>query len=106
MPTPWTKRNGPKRNRYLPITFTDDLIGDIVPLDVWDSDLMDDKLVTQILSLDKPPRDGRSFHLTSDTKQCYGMSPGGAHRVNVELGNDNLLRIPHAVRTGPDSACR
>ena len=95
----WTKGNG-----YLPIAFTDDYTGGSIPMDVWDSDLMDDKLVTQILSLGKLLRSGWQFHLTGDAQDCYGLTPGGAHKVNVDLGMDDLLRIPHSVRSGTASA--
>ena len=95
----WTEGNG-----YLPVTLTDDFTGNVVPMDVWDSELMTGSLVTQILSMGKLLRSGWKFHLTGDGSGCYGLTPGGAHKVVVDLGVDDLLRIQHSVRAGPSSA--
>ena len=71
----WAEDNG-----YLPITFTHDFTGNIMPIDVWNSELMIESLVTQILSMGKLLRVGWEFHLTGDGRGCYGLTPEGAHR--------------------------
>jgi hypothetical protein len=94
----WTDGNG-----YLPIAFTDQLTGDTVSLDISDVDLMSDKLVSDILSLGKLLRGGYNFHLSNRGKDCYIETPGGAHKLKIHLGHDDILRIKHSVRTGTDS---
>ena len=44
-------------------------------------------------------RKGWEFHLAhGEGEECYAMTPGGAHRVEVELGMDEILRINHTMR--------
>ena len=97
--TQWTEGNG-----YLPISVIDEQTGTRIPLDIEDTDLMTDKLITQILSLGKLLRAGFDFHLTDRGKECYALTPGGAHRIRVDLGHDDLLRLNHRVRSGTDAA--
>ena len=67
--------------------------------DIEDVDLMTSDLMTNILSLGKVLRKGYSFHLL-DGKNCYATTPGGGHRIQLQLGLDDILRMPHGVRTG------
>ena len=97
--TQWTEGNG-----YLPISVTDELTGTRIPLDIEDADLMTENLITQILSLGKLLRSGFDFHMTDRGKECYAVTPGGAHKIRVELGHDDLLRMHHHVRSGVDAA--
>ena len=54
-----------------------------------------------ILSLGKLLREGWAFHF--EGKDLYALTPGGAHKLQVKLGEDNILRLPHTIRTGKDS---
>ena len=92
----WTEGNG-----YLPVAVVDEDTGEAVMLDFDDVDLMTQDLVTNILSLGKMLRAGYDFHLTEAGKSCYAVSPGGAHRIRLQLGLDDILRMKHAVRSGP-----
>ena len=94
----WTLGNG-----YLPIQVNDVHTGSSVSMDISDCDLMGKALVTNLLSLGKPLRDGWEFHLANRGKECYAITPGGAFQVEVLLGMDNILRLRHSVRSGMKS---
>ena len=47
-------------------------------------------------------KNGWEFHLHNKGKDCYGLTPGGAHRVDINLGLDNILRISHQMRQQRD----
>ena len=87
-------------NGYLPVTMTDSISGETFLTDFDDVDLMSGNLLSQILSLGKFLRSGWAFHLGNKGEDCYGTTPRGAHRVNIQLGVDDLLRINHELRTG------
>jgi hypothetical protein len=74
--TQWTEGNG-----YLPVTMTDSISGETFLTDFDDVDLMSGNLLSQILSLGKLLRSGWTFHLGDKGKDCYGTTPGGAHRA-------------------------
>ena len=95
----WTEGNG-----YLPIHVQDEYTGETVALDVTDCDKMGSELVVQILSLGKLLRDGYEFHLAAGGRDCYALTPGGAHRLKIDLGHDDLLRMQHSIRNGQDCA--
>jgi hypothetical protein len=82
----------------------DSISGEVFKVDIDDVDLMSENLLSKILSLGKLLRAGWSFHLGDHGKNCYGVTPGGAHRVVLELGLDDILRISHQLRTGLESA--
>ena len=90
----WTEGNG-----YLPITITDVNTNNESPLDVEDVDLMSQDLISNILSLGKLLRKGFSFQLI-DSKNCYATTPGGSHKIQLRLGLDDILRMPHGIRQG------
>ena len=79
---------------------TDSISGETFLTDFDDVDLMPGNHLSQILSLGKLLRSGWTFHLGDKGKDCYGTTPGGAHRVNIQLGVDDILRINHELRTG------
>ena len=78
----------------------DSISGETFLTDFDDVDLMSGNLLSQILSLGKLLRSRRTFRLGDKGKDCYGTTPGGAHRVNIQLGVDDILRIDHELRTG------
>ena len=94
----WTEGNG-----YLPITILDHNSNSTAIVDIWDTDLMSSDLVTQILSMGKLLRLGWSFQFSDCGKECWAFTPGNAHKVQVLLGTDDILRIPHTIRNGMDS---
>ena len=91
----WTAGNG-----YLPCSFSDDRTDKEVLLDINDVDYMEG-LSSDILSMGKLLRLGFDFHFTENGRQCFMLTPGGGHRVLVELGSDDIIRIPHVIRKGP-----
>ena len=95
--TQWTEGSG-----YVPGTMQDSITGKQFKIDFDQVDLMTTGLVSDILSLGKLLRDGWEFHLSSHRDECYGITPGGAHRVEVKLGEDDILRILHSFRSGSE----
>ena len=96
--TEWTTGSG-----YLPLHMTDMNTDQSVKVDIDDVDTMQG-LQSNILSMGKLIRKGYDFHFTNSGKQCYGTAPGGAHRVRIDLGPDDILRVEHTIREGRDSA--
>ena len=93
----WTTGNG-----YLPISVRDDHTDIPISIDVPDVDHLA-TVSSSLLSLGKLLRAGYEFHFSEQGRECYMLTPGSAHKVLVELGVDDILRLPHTVRTGPDS---
>ena len=71
-------------------------------MDIGDVDILD-TVSSPILSLGKLLRAGFDFHFSENGKDCYATSPGGAHKFAVELGDDDILRLPHEIRHGNDA---
>lgn len=92
----WTQGNG-----YLPLQFYDAQSNVNVSVDIPNSDKLDN-LASPVLSLGKLLRDGYSFTF-DDPEHLYAYAPGGAHKFLVELGRDDILRLPHEIRTGSSS---
>ena len=84
----WREGNG-----YLPLSVRDDRSGNNVAVDVKDVDKFDG--VCAILSLCKLVRDGFKFYLEG-VDNCFGISPDGQTKIKLDLGIDNILRIPQA----------
>ena len=82
----WTEGNG-----YVPTEMVDEITGTSFKIDVNDVDLMTSRLVNDIWSMGEMLHDGWKFILNGN--ENYAISPGGAHRVKVEIGVDNILRI-------------
>ena len=91
----WTEGNG-----YVPAQMTDSITGASFKLDVDDVDLMTTSLVSNIWSMGKLIKNGWKFHL--DGEDNHAITPGGAHRVDVELSVDNILRISHQMRVAKE----
>ena len=95
--TQWTEGNG-----YKPAYMQDSITGTNFKVDFEDVDLMTKGLVSNILSLGKLLRKGWSFHLSGSEKEYYANTPGGTHRVQIELSTDAILRMYHDSRTGKE----
>ncbi len=93
----WTQGNG-----YLPLSFSDELSGKNAKIDISNVDQMME-VTNDILSMGQLIRGGYEFHFTQEGKRCYGLSPGGAHEIRVDLGSDDILRVKHSTRVGLDS---
>ena len=91
----WTDGSG-----FLPMQFDDTLTDEQVKLDIEGVDNLS-TVAAPILSLGKLLREGWAFHF--EGKDLYALTPGGAHKLQVKLGEDNILRLPHTIRTGKDS---
>jgi len=94
----WTEGSG-----YLPLKLTDENTGQRVSLDVHDVHQLS-TLSSPILSLGKLLRDGAEFHLQDRGRNCVMITPGGAHRVRIDLGVDDILRVDHEIRSGSAAA--
>ena len=93
----WTEGNG-----YVPVHMQDSITGREFKIDFDNVDLMTDGLISNIWSLGKLLRSGWEFHMSDNGKQCYALTPGGAHRIEVTLGLDDILRVHHKGRDGPE----
>ena len=91
----WTEGNG-----YVPACMQDSITGREFKIDFENVDLMRNGLISNIWSLGKLLRSGWDFHMSDNGKQCYALTPGGAHRVEITLGLDDILRIYHKDRDG------
>ena len=60
-------------------------------------------LASEIISIGKLLRQGYEFHFTDHGKDCYGYTPGSSAKLRVELGLENIFRLPHKIREGVDS---
>ena len=56
--------------------------------------------MSNILSLGKLLRSGFEFYLTGCGNECYAVSPGGASRIKIILGSDDILQVQHRERLG------
>jgi hypothetical protein len=94
----WTEGCG-----YLPVEFLQRETGGTVAYDVDCVDHMSN-LMHPILSLGKLVRQGFSFYVGDYGRDMYAVAPGSSYTIKLELGVDDILRIPHSVRTGSASA--
>ena len=95
----WTQGNG-----YLPLTACDTVTGQPRSFDVWDSDKLITVTVTlDILSLGKLVPANWSFYFES-ADNLVAVTPDKQSRFRVELGDDDILRLPHEMRSGRQSA--
>ena len=89
----WTSGSG-----TLPLIVEDVLSGKEVLMSVGEVD----KVVGNtepILSLGKLLRKGVDFHFTDEGKCCVAIAPSGNMQFKVELGDDDVLRLPHNIQT-------
>ena len=75
---------------------TDSITSTSFKLDIGDVDLVPTSLVSNIWSMGKLIKKGWRFYLNG--KDNHAITPRGAHRVDIELGIDNILRINHQLR--------
>ena len=95
----WTQGNG-----YLPLTACDTVTGQPRSFDVWDSDKLSTVTVTlDILSLGKLVPANWSFYFES-ADNLVAVTPDKQSRFRVELGDDDILRFPHELCSGMQSA--
>jgi hypothetical protein len=92
----WTDGNG-----YLPISLYDMKNDSSVKIDVTDTDLMK-SVACPVLSMGKLLRKGYQFYFEGP-ERCYCVSPSGHQKFSVVLGSDDILRLPHIVRSGVDA---
>ena len=93
----WTDGSG-----YLPLQFTDEGSGEVFKYDLPQADSMQVK--NNIFCMDKLLCLRWDFHFTDGGEQCIGISPCRTFTVRVQLGSDDIPRMPHDVRAGRDSA--
>ena len=88
----WAEGNG-----YLPLQLQDSVTWEKVLLDVEDVDQLSN-VSSQIMSMGKLLRLKYKFYF-EDENDLIMVTPGGAHRVKVELGGDDIIRLPNTIRT-------
>ena len=86
-------------NGYVPLQLEDDNSSKAFCMDLYDSYLLENAHVN-IISLGKLLRQGWDFHFTAHGQECLALTPHGTHTVRIELGHDDILRMPHNVRHG------
>jgi hypothetical protein len=92
----WTEANG-----YLPLTFKDSVTGENAKIDIEDVDQLA-VVSSRIFSMGKLIRLGYKFYFEDETDLIM-ITPGGANKVKVELGDDDIVRLPNEIRTGHNS---
>ena len=85
---------------YIPCEFHDDLTSKPFKLDIDDADYVKGITCT-LISMGKLIKQGWKF--TFELAELIGWTPSG-HKVMCTLGDDNVIRIPHGVRTGDEAA--
>ena len=90
----WTKGRG-----HIPLSIYDDLTGHTVDIDITNADNVTTSRAS-LLSMGKLINDGWHFDLSQGS--VYAYTPTGI-RVTLNLGSDNVLRMPRNLRTGKDA---
>ena len=93
----WTNGSG-----FLPLEMQDESSGTNIKVDIDHVDQLE-SVASPILSLGKLLRLGYEFHLSEHGKDCFMLTPGGASKVLIELGEDDIVRLPHTTREGKDA---
>lgn len=96
--TQWTQGGG-----YLPVEWISRETGNAVSYDVDDVDSLS-RVSHPILPMGKLIRKGFDFFLGDYGRDMYASAPGGAYTVKLNLGIDDVVRIPHSLRTGKHKA--
>ena len=91
----WTQGIG-----FLPLEAHDEFTHETFKFDVTGVDQLD-SVTSSIFSLGKLYKDGWHFHFDEDG--LFGITPGGAHKVRLQLGEDNILKFPSKIRENADS---
>jgi len=94
----WTQGMG-----YLPLQLHDENTGESFPMDMDGVDKLEE-VVSPVLSMGKLLRLGWTFTFGDFGREMYAVTPSGAHKIRCELGTDDVIRIPHEMRTGSDTA--
>lgn len=89
----WTQGNG-----YLPLIAKDMATGEKRAFDLYDSDKLS-TVTLDILSMGKMIRANWEFHFES-ADNLIAIPPCKQSRFKVELGMDDILRLPHELREG------
>ena len=92
----WTDGSG-----YLPVKLQDAHSNEVVALDFEGADRMDG-LASDVLSMGKLIREHWKFYFEGP-EECYAVHPSGQFKFKVDLSDDDLLRLPHGIRTGKNS---
>ena len=92
----WTSGNG-----YLPATLQDVNSDTQVSIDFENADRMNE-LASDMLSMGKLIREDWKFYFEGPD-DCYAVHPSGQFKFKVDLADDDLLRLPHGIRTGKSS---
>ena len=90
----WTAGNG-----YIPLECHDDLSGNSFGIDIENADYTTETVST-LLSMCKLLRAGWKFDL--ELGSTFAFTPSG-QRVDLIVGSDDVLRIPHTLREGEAS---
>ena len=85
---------------YIPCEFQDDVTSKPFKLDIDDADYVKG-ITSTLISMGKLIKQGRKF--TFELAELVARTPSG-HKIHCTLGEDNVIRIPHRVRTGEESA--
>jgi hypothetical protein len=94
----WTQGTG-----YLPLEWMTRENDTWIAHDIQSVDAMHN-ISSPILSMGKLIRDGFDFFLGDKGKEMYLTDPTGTYTVRLELGMDDIVRLPHMVRTGKHQA--
>ena len=94
----WTEGSG-----YIPIVMEDPATGNTIKHDIANAEAMSG-IQSNILCMGKLVRLGWQFHFSGYGDTMEAVEPGGAHTFKVDLGSDEILRLPHGIRTGKDAA--
>lgn len=88
----WTSGSG-----SLPLVMDDIISGNKVLMQIDEVDKVIGN-TEPILSMGKLIKQGVDFHFTDGGKCCEAISPDGKMKFKVELGNDDVLRLPHDLK--------
>ena len=94
----WTEGSG-----YIPIVLEDAKVGNSIKMAIENAEGMSG-IESNILCMGKMVKLGWHFQFGDYGNIMEATQPGGAHTFKVDLGSDDILRLPHNTRQGQDSA--
>ena len=77
--------------------------GNSIKMDIENAEAMSG-IQSNILCMGKMVKLGWHFQFGDYGNIMEATQPGGAHTFKVDLGSDDILRLPHNIRQGQDSA--
>lgn len=89
----WTEGGG-----YLPVQWISRESGETVAADITEVDILA-QVAHPILSMGKLIRKGFDFFMGDFGNDMYATAPGGAYTVKLDIGVDDVLRIPRHEQT-------